>query len=95
MAPANDTYGRYDLGDPPSALVNVIRGPGERQFYVKEGRGRYTPIHPGAMCERGGEFYWKAGRGGGQWQQVRVRKGFVVSAGAMVSIADHVKDNLI
>ena len=38
----------FDLGEPPSADLNIIRGPAEVQYF--EGESSSTPISPGAMC---------------------------------------------
>lgn len=95
VAYADDYSEIYDLGEPPYAEVNIIRGPTERQFYyIEANKGTASAITPGAMCERGGTFHWKP-VGGGPWEATNVPQGFVASAGAMASIASHVKDNLI
>ena len=94
VMPADDYLEIYDLGEPPSANVTIIRGPGEREYFAKEDNSGPVQISPDAMCERGGRFYWR-GRQKGGWQEVSVNRGFVVSAGAMASISAHVKDNLI
>lgn len=89
---ADDHSEIYDLGEPPYAECNVIRGPTEVQFY--ESKDKSTPIRPGAMCEKGGQF-WSKPDGGGAWVASDLPQGFVASAGAMTSIASYVKDNLI
>lgn len=94
VVPADDYLEIYDLGEPPSADVTIIRGRGERKYYAKVGKHKRIEVTPDAMCERGGKYYWRSHRGG-HWQEARVRKGIVVSAGAMASISGHVKDNLI
>lgn len=82
----------YDLGEPPSAEVNIIRGPTEVQFY--ETKSTEFPIRPGAMCERGGQFFSKPK--GDPWVQHEVLpQGFVTSTGAWTSIAGFVKDSLM
>ena len=88
-----DGYGeKYDLGNPPHAVVNVIRGPGEMIFY--ETKNKSTPISPGALCLRGGPAWEKPD--GSQFLLSRdFGPGFVVSSGSMVSIADYVTDYLI
>lgn len=92
VVPADDYREVYDLGTPPYAECNVIRGPTERRYFVD--KNMTTQITPGAMCERGGKFYWKPEAGGHRQSSV-VPKGFVASAGAMASVADYVKDTLI
>ncbi len=94
VVPGDDYLEIYDLGEPPSADVTIIRGPGERKYYAKVGKRKRVEVSPDAMCERGGKYYWRPHRGG-QWQEARIQKGIVVSAGAMASISGHVKDNLI
>jgi len=81
----------YDLDEPPYAEVNIIRGPTEVQFY--ETKDKSTPIRPGAMCERGGQFWSKSK--GEQWVATELPQGFVASSGAWASIAGFVKDNLV
>ena len=93
VVPADDYLEIYDLGEPPSADVTIIRGPGERKYFARVGKHKRVKISPDAMCERGGKYYWRSNRG--DWQQVQVRKGIVVSSGAMASISGYVKDNLI
>ncbi|MCH9004544.1 MAG: hypothetical protein IH838_04545 [Proteobacteria bacterium] len=92
---ADDFSEIYDLGEPPYAEVNIIPGPAERQYYyIEANKGTGSAVTPGAMCERGGTFYFKP-VGGGPWEETYVPQGFVASAGAMTSIASYVKDNLI
>jgi hypothetical protein len=88
---ADDHSETYDLDEPPYAECNIIRGPTEVQFY--ETKGKDHPIRPGAMCERGGQFFSKPK--GEQWVTSDVPQGFVASAGAMNSFAGYVKDSLI
>jgi len=87
-----DGYGEmYDLGNPPHAVVNVIRGPGETIFY--ETKNKSTPISPGALCERGGPAWFKPDEG--QWESRQFGAGFVASSGSIASMADYVTDYLI
>lgn len=88
---ADDTSEIYDLDEPPYAEVNIIRGPTEVQFY--ETKGKDFPITPGAMCERGGQFWSK--RQGEKWVAHELPQGFVASAGAWASVAGFVKDSLM
>jgi len=89
---ADDHSEIYDLDEPPYAEVNIIRGPTEVQFY--ETKDKSTPIKPGAMCERGGQFWSKPQ--GEKWVASDLPQGFVTSSGAWASIAvsGFVKDNL-
>ena len=92
-----DDYSRiYDLGHPPSAVVNVIRGEEEGRLYYVNRRDRRDgrpAVHPGLMCERGGQFWFKpVGR---RWQSVEIPKGFVASSGAIHSFATEIHQNLV
>jgi hypothetical protein len=81
----------FDLGEPPSAEMNIIRGPTEVQYFESENSS--TPIAADAMCERGGVFSWKP-EGGNKWESKQLNQGFVTSVGAWTSIAGFVKDSL-
>ena len=82
---------KYDLGEPPSAVCNIIPGPAERQYFIEKDKN--TPIMPGAMCETGGTFWYKPQ--GESWQTSTLDKGFVMSAGSIASVAEFVTDNLL
>ena len=85
----------YDLGDPPHAVINVIRGEAEgRIYYVnKDDRDGGASIHPGLMCEQGGQYWYKPSSG--PWEVVDVPQGFVASSMAASSFAMDMTENLI
>jgi hypothetical protein len=95
VVPVDDYSKIYDLGDPPHAVVNVIRGEAEgRLYYVnKDDKDAGSPVHPGLMCEQGGQYWYKPASGA--WEVVEVPRGFVASSMAASSFAMDMTDNLI
>lgn len=95
VVPVEDYSEIYDLGDPPHAVINVIRGEAEgRIYYVnKDDRGNGASIHPGLMCEQGGQYWYKPSSG--PWEVVDVPQGFVASSMAASSFAMDMTENLI
>ena len=84
----------FDLQEPPQpATVNIIT---PREYHVEANNGSPT-ISAGEACERGGPIYYKPDSG--PWQTINLpqtpRAGAVVSSGAMLSMSDHIIDNLI
>lgn len=74
----------YDMGEPPEAVVSVIR---DRKYYAwsqGDGLGEVTTEQ---MCDRGG-YYFVRRRWG--WGKVHVRRGMLVSATALSSFAGHI-----
>jgi hypothetical protein len=86
VVPVDDYSQIYDLGDPPHAVINVIRGEAEgRIYYVnKDDKDSGNSIHPGLMCEQSGP-----------WEVVDVPQGFVASSMAASSFAMDMTENLI
>lgn len=75
--------GRYDLGTPVDAEVNVI---GERRYRYVDSSGRRTRIRVAEhdMCRDGGTYAYRSGG----WHYVELpSNGVVVSAGALVSVS--------
>jgi hypothetical protein len=95
VVPVDDYSQIYDLGDPPHAVVNVIRGEKEGRLYyvLKDDKEAGNPIHPGLMCEQGGQYYYKPASG--RWELVEVPRGFVASSMAASSFMTDMADNLI
>ena len=95
VVPVDDFSQIYDLGDPPHAVINVIRGEAEgRIYYVnKDDRDSGNSVHPGLMCEQGGQYFYKPSSG--PWEVVEVRQGFVASSMAASSFAADMTDTLI
>jgi hypothetical protein len=91
----SEIYQIYDLGDPPHAVINVIRGEAEgRIYYVnKDDKDSGNSIHPGLMCEQGGQYWYKPSSG--PWEVVDVPQGFVASSMAASSFAMEMTENLI
>lgn len=88
--PAGHSSTVFDLGEPPSARVNIIT---DRDYHVEKNSSS-AQISEGKMCEGG--VFWYKDRNSMGWQSVELpQNGVVVSAGAMTSIADHVIDTLI
>ena len=95
VVPVDDYSQIYDLGDPPHAVINVIRGEAEgRIYYVnKDDKDSGNSIHPGLMCEQGGQYWYKPSSG--PWEVVDVPQGFVASSMAASSFAMDMTENLI
>jgi hypothetical protein len=95
VVPVEDYSQIYDLGDPPHAVINVIRGEAEgRIYYVnKDDKDLGNSIHPGLMCEQGGQYWYKPSSG--PWEIVDVPQGFVASSIAASSFAMDMTENLI
>ncbi|MGI9343461.1 MAG: hypothetical protein ACR2QV_11470 [Gammaproteobacteria bacterium] len=74
----------YDMGEPPEAVVSVIR---DRKYYIwseGDGLGQVTTEE---MCDRGGYYFVKRRWG---WRKVYVKRGMLVSATALSSFAGHI-----
>ena len=95
VVPVEDYSQIYDLGDPPHAVINVIRGEAEgRIYYVnKDDKDLGNSVHPGLMCEQGGQYWYKPSSG--PWEVVDVPQGFVASSMAASSFAMDMTENLI
>lgn len=75
--------GRYDLGHPVDAEVNVIR---DRRYRYVDASGRRTRIRVAEhdMCRNGGTYAYRSGG----WRYVELpSNGVVVSASALVSLS--------
>ena len=91
VSPASDAGQAYDMGDPPSAEVTILR---ERRYVNRRRRPRRR-VAKSDMCLNGGK-YWYNDRNGLGWQSVEMpANGVVVSSGAMTSMADYVIETLI
>ena len=93
---ADEGAGIYDLGDdPPSAVVNVIKGEQEGYLYYerKEDKDAGITYPPGLMCETGNQVWYKPPNG--PWETRQVAQGFVASSGAIASFAGYVHSTLI
>jgi hypothetical protein len=95
LVPVDDLSQIYDLGEPPHAVVNVIRGEKEgRLYYVeKDDKDTGNPIHPGLMCEQGGQYWYKPASG--QWEPIDIPRGFVASSMATSSFLGDLTENMI
>jgi hypothetical protein len=93
----NEIYQIYDLGDPPHAVINVIRGEAEGRLYYlnKDDKDLGNSVHPGLLCEQGGQYWVKPASG--PWELVEVPQGFVAigSSVATTSFAADITQNLI
>jgi hypothetical protein len=97
-------HGKYDLGDPPHAVVNILR---DQEYLVMdpsldegamdspEGyEGGYESYDASYVCNEGGRYSVES-RFGGRYRVVELpRNGIVVSSGAIMSMADHMTGNL-
>ena len=97
VVPVDDYSQIYDLGDPPHAVINVIRGEAEGRLYYlhKDDKDLGNSVHPGLICEQGGQYWVKPAQG--PWELVEVPQGFVAmgSSVAATSFAADITQNLI
>lgn len=85
--PASDTAHVYDLGDPPYAHVNAIN---DRDHRLEPHRNA-AAISEADMCRNGpGPYYYPSSTNWGQWSEVHVKQGVIVSATALSSFAGSV-----
>lgn len=97
VIPVDDYSQIYDMGDPPQAVINVLRGEAEgRLYYVqKDDKDIGKDVHPGLACQMGGQFYVKPAKG--PWEVVNVPTGIVGSAAAVYSMTagDGISHNVL